>query len=528
MDRLVEFPSPRPTSEVSSSTPISTARRLLAYATGTKAIAAVIAVTIFSTYFPVVRGRYAFSDDYPLLFIYDKGGTSAWFGDATKYYVTAGRPISAFLYDIAYSAAGTIDNLRFIRLLAVAGIAALAILLHWALVRAGVRSFVAASVALFICTLPSFQVIASWAVLFVAPYAALLGAAGSLLVESALRARDRVILRLVSASAVLFAALLVYQPAAMFFWVFLAIALVRSSCDPVRGRSLARAHLIVGGATLAVAFLSTKVAMHLLGGAAPNAGRSALTHDPIGKLRWFLGDPLYQSLNLFHLTLVPWLAALVAAVAFGGGILLLWIDGRAPLILGLALTIVPLSFLPGLLVAENSATYRIEISLAALIGLYACLGALGLWLTARRWLESRNQMRATPILQRSAPAIAFIVVAACAASAARNVQTYMVHPQQVELGMLRHEVATLPDRVTRVGYVRPSRGPTNRYFSDELGVPSSVRPWSPRPAVLLVLAEERRLPAKGERPTVDVFPANGPKLPRDEPVVDLRALPHER
>jgi hypothetical protein len=497
------------------------------YAASAKASSAVIALALLSTFLPVVRGRYAFSDDYPLLFIFSRGGSSSWFGNVEKYYVTAGRPISAFVYDVVYSTAGTIDNLRFVRFLGVAGIMALGIVLHSALVRSGVRTIVAALFALVICTLPPFQVIASWAVLFVSPYAALLSGGASFLIENAVRARHRLALRLLSASGLLLAALLVYQPAAMFFWVFLAIALIGSRHDVARARSLVGFHLFVGGAAVAIAFCSTKAAMHFLGAAAPNAGRSAVTHDPIGKVRWFLGDPLYQSLNLFHLTLVPWLAALVTAIAFGGGVLLLRTEGVSPFILGIALLLIPLSFLPGLLVAENSSTYRIEVALASLIGLYTCLGAVGLWLTARKWLESRRRLRTAASVERLVLAATFVLVAACAANASHNVQVYVVHPQQVELAMLRREVAALPDRVIRVAYARPRRGLTSRYFSDELGVPSSVRPWSPRPAVLLVLAEQRRLAHNGGPPIVDVLPANA-QLPRDEPVVDLRALPKQR
>ena len=509
-----------------SDTHRASALRALVFAVGTKASRAAIAVTVLVTFLPVIRGRYGFSDDYPLLFMFGRGGSSSWFGTATQYYVTGGRPISAFVWDVAYSIAGTIDNLRFIRFLGVAGIAGLGITLQWALVRSGVRAIPATLFSLFICTLPQFQVIASWAVLFVSPYAALLSAGASFLIGNAVGERHSP-LRLLCATVLLLTALFVYQPAAMFFWVFLAIALIGSRHNAPRARSLVRFHFVVCGAAVAIAFLWTKAAIRLLGDAAPNAARSAVTHDPIGKLTWFLGNPLYESLNLSHLKAVPSLAALVTAIAFGGGILLLRTEKCAPFILGVGLLLIPLSFLPGLVVAENLSAYRIEVALAPLIGLYACLGALGLWFAARRWLESRKRLRTAAFVERVLLAAAFVLIAVSAANASHNVRVYMVHPQEVELGLLRREVAALPYRIPRVAYIRPKRGLTREYFSDELGVPSSLRPWSPRPAVFLVLAEQHRLAYGAAPPIVDVLPA-GAEVTRDEPVVDLRSLPEQR
>src|SRR5919197_1782257 len=82
-----------------------------------RATSLVIALTIFGVFLPVVIVRYAFSDDYPLLFIADRLGSSPWFGnDIANTVAASGRPLAGVLDEFFFSAAGTIDNLRLIRL----------------------------------------------------------------------------------------------------------------------------------------------------------------------------------------------------------------------------------------------------------------------------------------------------------------------------------------------------------------------------------------------------------------------------
>jgi uncharacterized membrane protein len=378
------------------------------------------------------------------------------------------------------------------------------------------------------CTTTPFQVFASWAVLFNVPYAALLGAGASLLAASAVDAPRAVVLdRLLGATAMLLAALLIYQPAAMFFWVFLAIALVGAAHDFRRATGLARTHFGVGAIALVASFLVAKLAEHVVGEAAPNPERNALTHDVIGKVSWFVRGPLYQSLNLFDLTPSPWLAVLVGALSIAGMLLLLEHHGRRSLLyIGIGAVLIPLSFLPSLVVEENSPTYRVQVALSSLLVLYAGLGALGIWVRVREWLRSRISVRDLVAAERVALGAATAVVATSAVVASHNVTTLVVEPQSTELRMIRSQVAALPADVRRIGYVQIgwNQGLNKRYFSDELGLPSSARPWTPEPAVLLILREQGRLPPEGQRPLVELLPWYTTTVPKDEPVIDLRGL----
>src|SRR5262249_52019590 len=162
------------------------------------------------------------------------------------------------------------------------GILALALLLHWALVRSRLSPGVAALITILVCSMPAFQVAGSWAVLFAAPYAALLGGGASILAVSAVDVpRAAVTDRLMGAVGLFLAALLIYQPAAMFFWVFLAVALLGALTDEVRSWRLVRVHAAVAGAGLLLTFVIAKVVAHIARDpASPNVDRSTLTHDP--------------------------------------------------------------------------------------------------------------------------------------------------------------------------------------------------------------------------------------------------------
>jgi hypothetical protein len=495
---------------------------LRAYLSGSRAIAVAIGVTILGIFLPTLTVAFAFTDDYPVLAITNGLGPSAWFGESiVNTTASGGRPFAGLLDQLVFSTAGTIDNLRFVRMIGVIGILALALLLHWALVRAGISRVPAALIAVLVCSMPAFQVYASWAVLFNVPYAALLGGGASLLAASAVHGPRHLRLdRHVGATAMLLGALLIYQPTAMFFWVFLAVALVGSARESERAKNLVRTHFGVAAAAIALAFLVQRLALHVVGNTVPNKARNELTHDVVGKARWFVEEPLYKSLNLFDLTPSLWLAGTVAAVTTVGILLLLRRRCASPLLyLGVGVLLIPLSYLPNLVVKESFPSYRSQGSLSSLIAIYFCLGALGIWLSIPDGFRR-------PATERLALMGATTFVAASAFLAAKNVTTLFVEPQSTELRMIRSQVAALPTGVSRVGFVGTAYywGLTKLVIIDEFGLPSTSQLWTLEPSVLLVLREEGRLPREGPRPEVDIIRYDTYPLPTDEPVIDVRGL----
>jgi hypothetical protein len=499
------------------------------YLSESRAVVLGIAVAIFGIFLPTVIVPYAYSDDYMTLALVDHLGLSNPGYPKSVFEASAvnGRPLGGLLSSAVFSAAGTIGNLRFVRFFTIVGIVALALLLQWALVRSGVKPLLAALISLFVCSMPPFQVTGSWTVLGLTPYTALLAAGASLLAVAAVDAPRHIVAdRIAGATTLLFAALLIGQPAAMFFWVFFAVALVGAVHDSGRALRLARMHFGVAGLALAFAYLMVKLGTHIVGEKAPDASRNALTHDVAGKVSWFFHEPLYLSVNLFDLTPSRWFAVLVAVISTGG-IFLALRQQRAPrplLYIGLAACLVPLCYLPNLVVSENFATFRTQVSLTSLLALYFCLGAVGVWLTVRDRLRSRKDLQVLRATEPLALATLAAFVSVSVFLAAKNVTTLLVEPQITELRMIRTQVAAIPTPVVRVAFVQTGYydGLTNLVLDDEFGVPSSTPWYTAEPIVLLLLKEQRRLTTP--RPIIDRFPSNTTTLPKDEPVVDVRGL----
>jgi hypothetical protein len=311
----------------------------------------------------------------------------------------------------------------------------------------------------------------------------------------------------------------------MFFWVFFVIALVGAVEQPRRSLRLVRTHFGIGGAALALAYLEIKLTVLIMGPGTRGAARNNITHDLGGKARWFLHEPLYRSLNLFDLTPSPWFAALVATVAAGGILVWLLRRGARPLLyVGVGLLLIPLTYLSNLVVVEDWAAYRTQVALSALVALYACFGALGIWLTLKDWLGlhvSRQALRAT---ERVALALAVVFVGTSVVTGAKNVTTLFVVPHITEQRLLSSQVAALPDGVPRLVFVQTDwyGGMTNTVVYDEFGLASSVRQWTLEPAVDLILHDEGRLSLHGPHPEVTIYQSGSTEFPKGEPVIDLR------
>jgi hypothetical protein len=494
-----------------------------------RAMPAIIALALAGVFLPVVIVPYAFSDDYSILWMAVSREASPQFGKSIlAANAIGGRPLAGLLVDGFFSAAGAIDNLRLVRLVALIGLVGLALLLHLALMRSGVKSTVAALIALLVCTLPAFQVYTAWAVLFFAPFAALLAGLASMLVVAAVDGqREFLVDRLVGAITLLFVALLIYQPPAMFFWVFFAIALIGAAADSRRAWRLVKLHFGVGAVGLALAYVELKLTIHFMGASTIGAARSHLNTHVIARARWFVKEPLYQSLNLFNITPAHWFAFSVAIVAAVGILLWLVLHATRPLLfVVVGLVLIPLAYLPNLVVTDTWPPFRTQDALSGLLALYLCLGAVGIWLALRDLLRAHAGARAQMVARNVALGGLVAFVAAGVFLAAKNTTTLIVEPQMTELRMLRSQVAALPDNPPRVAFVETNwfGGMTKVVGYDEFGLPSSARPWVLEPSLDLILREEGRLGPPDLRPVVDGFAPDTTTFPANEPVLDLRGL----
>src|SRR5439155_12399563 len=125
-----------------------------------------------------------------------------------------------------------------------------------------------------------------WAATFEAPYVAILGGLAWLRLRAAFGLRGRAaLIRRAEAAALLLCALLTYQPAAMFFWVFAAIDVLRPSEQLARASRKLAESLAVAAVALFFSYAAVRVGVHFYGGA--TSGRTNLVHDFVGKARWF-------------------------------------------------------------------------------------------------------------------------------------------------------------------------------------------------------------------------------------------------
>jgi hypothetical protein len=500
---------------------------------------AIAPVAALAAYLPAIVVPYGYMDDYVVL-AWREGHGGDFLRTATSY----GRPFQGFSLWGSFSLAGDIESLRLVRLLSLVGVMLLAAFLYYALRQNDVNEWISAGVCVSVVTLASFQVYVAWAATGEVPYVAILGGLAWLMVRSAFGRRGRAfVIRSASASAILLLALLTYQPAAMFFWVFAAIDVLRPA-ETLRG-SARKLGVALGVAAVAMffAYAAVRVGVHFYGGA--TSGRTNLVHDFVAKAKWFWNEPIVNGVGMFALVPTASVALVVTLVAAAGLALLHGEAGWGALgFIGLAAALVPLSYAPNLAVSEQFASYRSIGALAALIALYVWFGlwgvarALGpyavaalvsvlalslvvrpLWRPAARvsvdsllhWHELAALalllagLIAVALWARNVALAAGVLAFAVAGTiiAARNVTTLLVKPQSIELQLLRSELDS-PPHPARVVFIKPNfnQGPAPLARYDEFGLPSTYFAWIPNPATELVLQE---------RPQIDVVAWDAPK-----------------
>jgi hypothetical protein len=460
---------------------------------------AAILLLVLLAYAPALVNAYAFSDDWHLL---DDAQTGGRF---LEHVFAGGRPIYAHLLGVAFPFAGGVEGLAILRGISVAGIAALSFLLHAHLVHHGWPRRRALLVSVAACVLPPLTLFASWATTFPFAWAASLAGLASWAVQRA-NEGNRTAARAAGwalAALALAASFMVYQPAAGFFWVFAAVALL--------GRRL-RAWvklLLASTAVYGVAGAMGLAAARLGSARFPvlPPTRTSLTDDPAGKLRWFLDGPLRDALNLASLDHSERLSIACAAIVVGGLLLHAMRESLGVVrgaLVPLALTFA--AFAPGLIIRESWTSFRSGIALTPLVAILLAHAVKGLCATLR-----------AP--ERALTAVYALAAAGSLLCATATLQAYMVRPQVVELAWLRQSLATEPAHVFVVQRWALSAAP--RAYYDEFGLISLNQPWVPRSAVgVLSRAEGRPVPG------VTFARVNGPPpaVPEGTRILDVAWL----
>ncbi|MSQ47149.1 MAG: hypothetical protein EXR78_01985 [Deltaproteobacteria bacterium] len=455
---------------------------------------------------------YGFLDDYPFLVRALRGELS--FGQV----IAGGRLTYAALLDLSLSWMRGTGDLCYLRFFGVVGMAWGALNFYRALLRQRWTAIESVLVALVVFTLPSFQVSAAWAIVAFYVYGVLASGGACVVLERAMahpHAQGRWGLML-AAFILQVVAITIHQSAAMFFWVFAALRLGEAEILFREVWQRLSWYGLFMGASLFCGFAIQRLGMFFYGLSGLSSARSTLTVDWGGKIVCFLHEPLRNALGGF------WLfpstgVSLAVALVIGGGLGLYFHGGVAER-LGrglILLLLLPLSYAPNLVIAENWASYRTISALAALVVVYGFFALHGYQRVLRRFF---------PV------PVALVTLSGCAL-VAMGLATYNVHTrfatlQFRELEFVRTQIARADlsqvSSVFIIGLLSPywqnNLGPIAHY--DEFDLPSSARDWAPRNMAFLMLREMK--PEYATLPITRAPPEDVVVPPPNALVIDMR------
>jgi hypothetical protein len=448
---------------------------------------------------------YAWSDDYPLLA--SATGTGP---DTTDHVIASGRPIYAALLQISFDAAGSVPHLAALRLLGTMGVALVGVVVYASCRRTGLPRPLCSACGAAVGALPAFQTFSGWASAWPFGYACALAGAGGLLLLQRTSLRRGAL-----AAALVLLAFLIYQPAAMCFFVPLAADLAFTDQDWSLVRRRFVAHLLVAASGILLA-LAAAVSVTKLAGVPVLDRASPVTFGSLpAKLAWFLTRPVAIGARPFTVgspsplmaaaTAFPVLAVTVAGLLVGrpGRV-----SGRLKMLAAMA-TLVPLSVLPNLVVAENQIEFRVLAALAPMMLIYVVAAIVRL-------------------VRAFHPADGALAVAACAVAivagglALVHQRALFITPSLAERELFQQALADVRPGATQwIDVVMPSSG---WGAHDRLGIYSTTfditHEWVPVPLVTLTLAE-RDIPWPASR--VRVVSERGSSK-QDTVVVDTSPL----
>lgn len=393
------------------------------------AVFALFAIIFMLCYLPVITATYGCGDDY----LWVMGALKHDMQHMQLLQFVQGRPLMALLFTCGFSPMTNIGDLRYLRLFSILTVAVLAYSLYRTTVSAGHNRAAAFLLPIVICTMPPFQVYVSWAATAFYALASVIAGGSYYFANRCYEAKKAISKYSCAAvSIVLFLmSLTIFQPSAMFFWVFVAIKLFKPNEKLTESRKRFIWYLGISVVAMVLGYLVCHFGKLLYSSACPLPHqRSHLTSDLWAKLIWFCQQPLSSTLNFGRLNISPKQSIEVAIAVAVGMFLYLRskLTERIQFFI-LALVLVPLSYLPNLVIEENWASYRTECALAALIVLYAFLALLGY----------------RQILLRSVrePVISALIGACAVASVAvafYNVSVYFAVPNQLEFEVLQGQL----------------------------------------------------------------------------------------
>lgn len=345
----------------------------------------IITAALVAAYQPALFQDYVYHDD--VTYFYMTPTMPKGIGYERSF--AEGRFLGSNIYVLYGQLVDSISDLRLIRWLSAVQLILSCTVLFFILRRWLNRRYLALLLAVTIFTLPSFQIFVTHAGMAFQSAGLLLSLlAGALALQIPTAGvwwkRCFHITTLMSL-LLMYAALVVYPPTAMCYWVVVAVHLLSFyTHKPQKGFWLRTVNLFFIGLAAIGSFAVTLrlVKERLMGNTQGNYNPYQISYNLIGKMKWFFTDPLNNVLHFWNVfpesnlvVKVFFLGIVIIAVFYLGKVIGWWKSGQsgrssiiAPLIvfLGLCLTTV-LSFLPNLVAMANVPFYRCLVALVSVI-----------------------------------------------------------------------------------------------------------------------------------------------------------------
>ncbi len=434
-------------------------------------VVALFAIVFVACYLPVLTSTFAVADDY--LWIY--GALQHNMMSPEILLVKQGRPLMALVCGGGFSGATSVAALNVLRLGSIAILTGMAFCFYRTVVAAGHHKVAAFFVSIVACTMLAFQVYISWATTGSYALAPLVAGIAFYLADIAF-AEARLSRKFTLAGAAvlcLLAAQLLFQTSAMFYWVFAAVILFRPGATWTDTRNRFLWYAGIGFFALALAYwvaVSGRSVKAVDFDLPPQ--RSHLVRNYMGKAAWFLTDPVRSSLNFDRLIPRANIAIGTAAVIFAGLILYLKDSFKVTsLRFALALLLVPLCYLPNLVIAEDYATYRTQSALEGIFVLYGFFALLGVRQVILRQVREPFFIALLGSLAATAMCCAFY-----------NVTVYFTVPNALEYQVLKSFVnQQSPNKLTVRQIAFTPRCILAPHMDYEFGLPTSSLPFAVKP-----------------------------------------------
>jgi hypothetical protein len=457
-------------------------------------------------YGPCISTTFAFSDDYSIIWEIKNNHYS----DIILFCSEGGRLVYG-LYFIIWSFISNINDFVWLRSFCIAGLAALALLFTEEIKeKTKLPLFLTVGVSALIGLTPSMQVFASWGVCAIQPWAAWIA---GLSYRSLERTNRPIWQSKIISLFLLLISISIYQPAAMIFWCLAAISWLFTE----NARSLPKQFFValsIMGMAMATDYGLAKLLPEILFSTSNSVPRTALATNFIQKILWFINEPLVDAFNFPRIVndkFYAYWAELFTAI----GLLIYFFKHRSFIFwkIFLVLALIPLTYLPNLLVQENWVSYRTQIALTTLVVIYEVMAVVG-WLSLFR-------------LKKYIPVVILMAVIICGWQAHRHVVTEFAKPQVRELMAVDYYLRKIQCTNAQSVYLVPSTwmssfAPLVRY--DEFGLPSSAQPWSLQGMAWLILKKQHN-PLANQ--LLDARIGHLSQVPPDACIIDFgRALEH--